>query len=298
MRTSPSLALPRPALLVPVPPGRVPSCSRPPHGCGSGKTDDTGATGADDTDCDDSAITTYPGATELCDGVDNDCDGYDDTLGYWAFDVGSGATAIDGSGRGLDGVIDGATWTTGVLGGGLDFDGVNDTVVLDHTELEPADGFTLSAWVQPNSQQASSWDTVLSRGSTGAGSLGCCGDSYFLGDYLTQIAFYTDIPAGTSPPILDGGSYSAHIGTWHHLMATWDAATGERAVYVDGVETASDTDGPAASYFDGTPTIIGADTNNAANVLFFDGLIDEVKIFDCAVDAAAASADYSSNWPF
>jgi hypothetical protein len=29
---------------------------------------------ADDTDCDDSEATTYPGATEYCDGVDNDCD--------------------------------------------------------------------------------------------------------------------------------------------------------------------------------------------------------------------------------
>ena len=29
----------------------------------------------DNTDCDDAAATTYPGAAELCDGVDNDCDG-------------------------------------------------------------------------------------------------------------------------------------------------------------------------------------------------------------------------------
>ena len=28
----------------------------------------------DDTDCDDGAVTTYPGATELCDDADNDCD--------------------------------------------------------------------------------------------------------------------------------------------------------------------------------------------------------------------------------
>jgi hypothetical protein len=30
---------------------------------------------ADNTDCDDAAITTYPGADEYCDGVDSDCDG-------------------------------------------------------------------------------------------------------------------------------------------------------------------------------------------------------------------------------
>ncbi len=33
---------------------------------------------ADDTDCDDGVASTYPGATEYCDGVDNDCDGTTD----------------------------------------------------------------------------------------------------------------------------------------------------------------------------------------------------------------------------
>ena len=33
---------------------------------------------ADDSDCDDSASTSYPGADEYCDGIDSDCDGTDD----------------------------------------------------------------------------------------------------------------------------------------------------------------------------------------------------------------------------
>ena len=44
----------------------------------------------------------------------------------------------------------------------------------------------------------------------------------------------------------------------------------------------------------------GADTNNGAvaSSITFDGIIDEVKIFGCAVDATQAATDYADGWPF
>ena len=110
----------------------------------------------------------FPGADELCDGLDNDCDGVDDTLGYWPFEAGSGTVAYDGGVLGLDGEIDGATWTSsGFIGGALDFDGSDDSVLLDHEQLAPEAGITLSAWVRPDSLQSETWDSVISRGSLG-----------------------------------------------------------------------------------------------------------------------------------
>jgi hypothetical protein len=67
-------------------------------------TDCTGPTGtvADSTDCDDSAATVHPGAAELCNGVDDDCDGAVD-------DGASGGstwyTDGDADGYGANGVV-------------------------------------------------------------------------------------------------------------------------------------------------------------------------------------------------
>jgi len=50
---------------------------------------------ADNTDCDDEDIDSYPGAPEVCDGADNDCDGEIDNVGCARLDV-NGDGVIDG----------------------------------------------------------------------------------------------------------------------------------------------------------------------------------------------------------
>ena len=51
-------------------------------------------------------------------------------VAYWDFDEGTGSTAHD-SENGYDGVINGATWTTGVSGNALSFDGTDDYVEVN-----------------------------------------------------------------------------------------------------------------------------------------------------------------------
>lgn len=72
-------------------------------------------------------------------------------------------------------------------------------------------------------------------------------------------------------------------GGWHHIVCTYDAATRERRVYFNGL--------PAGSYLNASElTVVGNrfwlggtaySTDN-----FYDGLLDEVMIFDRALDEA------------
>jgi len=92
----------------------------------------TGYVGTND-DCNDGLVSAYPRATELCDGIDNDCDGSVDenlTRFTWYRDA-----DLDGFGA-LTGFVSECTQPDGyVAAGQTDCDDANDTVYPGATEL-------------------------------------------------------------------------------------------------------------------------------------------------------------------
>ncbi|MBN2797850.1 MAG: hypothetical protein JXX28_01770 [Deltaproteobacteria bacterium] len=249
-------------------------------------------------DCDDVDPGSFPGAPEACDGRDNDCDGFDDVLGYWPLDEGTGAVAFDEGDRGLDGSISGGEWTDGHRGGALRLNGTDSRVELDYEELEPAHAISVSLWVRPDSLRSTSWDSLVTKGADNSSALGSSGDSYYLGYYRYGMSWYTSQVSGGPSPLLDTVDYAGHVDGWHHLAATWDMDSGDRAIYVDGVLTASDVIPPMAPTYDPVPTLLGADINGGVPVLPFAGSLDEVRILDCPLDAAQVAAEFSTGSPF
>ena len=82
----------------------------------------------------------------------------------YPLDTRAGRVAADASGRGNDGVIDGARWTPdGRFGEALRFDGAGDMVRIPASRsLDLTGAMTLSAWIRPSRSQ-SGWRTVLHR---------------------------------------------------------------------------------------------------------------------------------------
>ncbi len=69
-------------------------------------------------------------------------------IGYWSFDEGRGNMAYDSSGNNHHGTIYGAIWRAGRAGSGLYFDGVDDYVeVPDSVDLRPTI-FSVSFWIK------------------------------------------------------------------------------------------------------------------------------------------------------
>ena len=197
----------------------------------------------------------------------------------YGFDDGAGATAVDASGNGLNGAVAGATWTgTGAFGGALSFDGTSSRVVVPgDSRLDLAAGFTLAAWVRPESLDG--WRTVLLRER---------GEGLAYGLYASSDRYGPDVAVNTGDTDTNlPGDNPLPVGAWSHLAATYDPVVG-LVVYVNGTAVA-ETPLSGALNYDGVGDLsIGGNTVWGE---YFDGLIDEVRIWNGPLTAAEVKAN-------
>jgi hypothetical protein len=196
-------------------------------------------------------------------------------LAWWKLDERAGEIAADSVG-GNDGVIVGdPVWrpSEGWSGGALDFDGRRDYIMVDRPkgfDFAPK-SFSVCAWVYPRETRGQ-WHTILEYDRDGVN--------------RNRFGLWLDVE----------GRFHFRVGqnTWHsqqslapnqwcHVAGTYDAETRTMSLYVDGVldGTAICQKGFAAPYR--STLIIGA--RGSADDEFFNGLIDDVRVFNVTVAA-------------
>ena len=219
-----------------------------------------------------------------------------DLVGHWTLEEGTGTTTADSSVSGNAGTISaGATWTTvdlpPVPGGttaALDFDGNDaDINIIGYKGVTGTGDRTITAWIKTGINSPAQNKGIVSWGS----------------NISTQKwTFRTQNSNGTPGTIrieANGGFFVGNTvvtdAEWHHVAVTWanDGTPNiqDAKLYVDGVLDAEfgniDTP-PSASQSIPIATAIGADVQigddfQAAHN--WDGLIDDVRIYDEALSA-------------
>ena len=192
----------------------------------------------------------------------------------YSFDEGSGSVAVDASGNGHAGAIVGATLDDRrPLRRRPRFDGSNDYVGLGSLGTFYQGGFTLQAWVQ----KATSEERRRPSSARGREAARCSGST-------------TSRPATTSRSTAASRATSTRLSnpvlaTWQHLAATYDGATAR--FYIDG-RRGRQSRGRGGV---GNSNIwrIGAYGGSPGG--FFDGLIDDVRIYDRALSATEIARD-------
>jgi chitodextrinase len=201
----------------------------------------------------------------------------------YSFNEGSGGTVTDSSGNGNAGVISGATWTTqGRFGQALDFNGINNLIVVAGSgSLNLTSGMTLEAWVYPTASQTG-WRTVMQREV----------DAYFLNASTSAGALRpgggATINGGVSTVT---GPTAVPVGVWTHLAITHDGTT--LTFYVNGTAVATQSASGAIETNANSLRIGG----NVPYGEFFQGRIDEVRVYNRSLSAAEIQADMTTALP-
>lgn len=210
-------------------------------------------------------------------------------VSWWPGDETMGATTEDIVCANHGTLIGGTTFASGKVEQALSLNGSGYVMIPNDPSLMP-EQFTLDAWVKPVALRTTSWDSIISHGASGSDShMGCCLDSYWLGFYREKPTLHT-AHVGVSGDQRLSGPDPVTLNEWHHIAGSFDGTT--KKLYLDGNLVASTVIESAIAYED-VPVLIGEDINNNSPAgLKFRGLIDEVEIFDRALDASEIQAIY------
>jgi hypothetical protein len=197
---------------------------------------------------------------------------------YLTLDETSGTTAADSSFYNRPGTLtNGPVWSAGHTGGALSFDGTDDSVVITgYKGVTGTSSRTCCAWVKPNAVTGE----IMGWGPDTTGN-----------KWIVRVN-----ENGTLRAEVNGGNICGTTvltdGNWHHIAVVLEndgsPDISEARLYVDGV---LETTGAA------TPHLV--DTGSTVDVQigvhyslhrYFNGLMDEVRIYNRALSTAEIAA--------
>jgi len=173
----------------------------------------------------------------------------------------------------------------------VDFDATDDYLwVGDQAELRLTSNFSLSAWVKGDSFDTVNGSFILAKRDYASPSAQNFQLVIFASSTAGNVYINTD---SSQNPIASTSQIST--GSWFNIVVTVNPGT-EAKIYING-SLDKTTSIPAVQKAD-TPLSIGGWTNNSSGFAGgFDGLIDEVAIFDSLLTATDVTAIYNSGVP-
>jgi len=215
-------------------------------------------------------------------------------VGYWKFDGGTSGSISNNQTTGFEDFSSnnnggtakntngtGMSWAQGKVGGAVSFDGADDYVNLG--SLDNLSG---------NSETVSFWQNAYSRNDFGSSV-----DSSLGGSEATirfNIGYYYSVSPHFSVFIGNGSSAQSFsfyntipLGTWEHYIVVLDGSN--LKVFLNGTQLSS-TENVAITLAQGIYGI----AKGSGGAGFFNGLIDDVRIYDRALSVSEIKAIYNA----
>jgi hypothetical protein len=197
------------------------------------------------------------------------------------FDDGSGTSAADASGNGHAGTLmGGATWNAGKVGKAVALNGVDAYVRLPSALVVELEDFTIVAWVYLNNQ----------NGKAHIFDFGSDAGTYMMltprnGSGLARFAITTNLAVGEQSI---QATAPVPAGRWVHVAVTRAGNVG--TLYIDKVAVGSNTTMDLAPFQLGHTTQNWIGRSAQPTDPYFDGLVDDFRIYPGALTADQISA--------
>ncbi len=206
--------------------------------------------------------------------------------GCWTFND----TSEDSSIYNNNGVLQGnPLYVSGKVENALSFDGDEDYVeVSDDESLDIQDEITVMSWVKVNSLESGRFYTVAGKwNDRDADNRG-----YLLGlstkdTVKPQPKFYISSDGNDYPSAYS--SMNLDTGIWYHLAGTFDGST--LKIYVNG-ELKGTQSFTSSINLNDEPVLIAGDRAGGGNGRFLNAILDEVRIYSCALDSDEILEEY------
>jgi len=210
-------------------------------------------------------------------------------VAWWKFDEAEGGEAADSSGNNLIGTLNGnPQWqpSGGKVGGALSFDGVDDYLDCgDDSSLNITNAVTVTAWVKL-SESVEDQKLVGNQDDLSGG--------YKFGVFSNKVELEIrdsgNVP--TQNRLVEGGT-ALELGTWYHLVGTY-CQGGSIKTYVNGK---LDREVAVASLLAPSTGTLKIGREPFGNMYLFNGLMDEVSIYNYALSEADVAEIYSGKSP-
>ncbi|GGX30730.1 LamG-like jellyroll fold domain-containing protein [Streptomyces chartreusis] len=203
--------------------------------------------------------------------------------GHWALDEGSGTTAKDDGPNAKPLTLStGTTWTPGVSGSALKFDGNGQHAETAGPVLDTTGSYSVSAWVRLD-ELPGNYATAVSQDTRRQAS------PFYL--QYGQGAFAFSTPGESRARLVT----TPEKGHWYHLVGVRDSADNTIKLYVDGKPAATATGG--AAYPSTGSLSVGRAQWGGNDVDFWNGAVDEVHAYDKALTAEEVSTLYTDEKP-
>lgn len=214
-------------------------------------------------------------------------------VGYWTLDgkdtvwtSATAATTLDRSGRGLTGTLTflerAFAPSVGKIGQAITFNNTSSYINLPEVYSPGTGDMTVSAWINDRGLKLQGIYSDFS----------VAGSSFVFLRLSTSNTLNFLTQDGTNQASITGNTVMA-LNTWYHVVGVKTGNT--VSVYVNGVSDATpvtNSSQGAVVIDDGNPPSIGRQSNS--NVQFFNGMIDDVRVYNRALTAAEIKQLYQA----